>query len=103
MESMTMALQNQCSAGATGLSNNRHNYLKHFSKPLKNLGFYCILKIVLKLTILRGVIYMGLMFTTVIGFMVCLGLTAMFTMHYLSSAMISADSTKIDPKPDTNF
>ncbi len=46
---------------------------------------------------------MGLMFATVIGFMVCLGLTATFTMHYLSSAMISADSTKIDPKPDTNF
>ena len=46
---------------------------------------------------------MGLMFTTVIGFMVCLGLTAMFTMHFLSSAMISADSSTIDPKPDTKF
>ena len=59
--------------------------------------------IVPKLIILRGVIYMGLMFTTVIGFMVCLGITAMFTMHFLSSAMISADSSTIDPKPDTNF
>jgi hypothetical protein len=46
---------------------------------------------------------MGLMFTTVIGFMVCLGLAAMFTMHYLSSAMISADSSTIDPKPETKF
>jgi hypothetical protein len=46
---------------------------------------------------------MGLMFTTVIGFMVCLGLAAMFTMHYLSSAMITTDSTTIDPKPDTKF
>jgi hypothetical protein len=46
---------------------------------------------------------MGLMFATVIGFMVCLGLAAVFIMHYLSSAMITVDSTTIDPKPETNF
>ena len=46
---------------------------------------------------------MGLMFTTVIGFMVCLGLAAVFTMHYLSSAMHSADASTIDPKPETKF
>ncbi len=46
---------------------------------------------------------MGLMFTTVIGFMVCLGLSAIFIMHYLSSAMISTDSSTIDPKPETKF
>jgi hypothetical protein len=46
---------------------------------------------------------MGLMFTTVIGFAVCLGMTAIFTMHYLSSAMPTADATTIDPKPDTKF
>ena len=46
---------------------------------------------------------MGLMFTTVIGFAVVMGLAAIFTMHYLSSAMSSADSSKIDPKPETRF
>ncbi|MET3659328.1 hypothetical protein [Sporosarcina psychrophila] len=46
---------------------------------------------------------MGLMFATVIGFMVCLGITGFFIMHFLSSAMISADSTTVDPKPDANF
>lgn len=44
---------------------------------------------------------MGLMFTTVIGYMVCLGLSAAFTMHYLTKVMPSADSVIIDPKPET--
>ncbi|WP_188006836.1 CcoQ/FixQ family Cbb3-type cytochrome c oxidase assembly chaperone [Sporosarcina sp. ANT_H38] len=46
---------------------------------------------------------MGLMFATVIGFTVCLGIAATFTMHFLSSAMITADSTTIDPKPEIKF
>lgn len=46
---------------------------------------------------------MGLMYTTVIGYMVCLGISAMFIMHYLGKVMVSADSTKIDPKPDTKL
>ena len=46
---------------------------------------------------------MGLMFTTVIGFAVVMSLAAIFTMHFLSSAMPSADSSRIDPKPETRF
>jgi hypothetical protein len=42
---------------------------------------------------------MGLMFLTVIGYMVCLGITAGFIMHFLTKAMPSADSVRIDPKP----
>lgn len=43
---------------------------------------------------------MGLMYTTVIGYMVVLGLASWFTMHYLSSALDSNDSIIIDPKPE---
>ncbi len=46
---------------------------------------------------------MGLMFTTVIGYAVCLGLAAAFTMHYLASAFDSASASRIDPKPETKF
>ncbi|WP_318616477.1 hypothetical protein [Sporosarcina sp. YIM B06819] len=46
---------------------------------------------------------MGLMFTTVIGYAVCLGLAAAFTMHYLSSAFDSSSSVTIDPKPENKF
>ncbi|CAM3212961.1 hypothetical protein FITA111629_10315 [Filibacter tadaridae] len=46
---------------------------------------------------------MGLMFTTVIGFMVCLGMSSLFIMHYLQTAFISSDAEIIDPKPDTNY
>lgn len=42
---------------------------------------------------------MGLMFTTVIGYMVVLGLASLFTMHYLAKALDSSDSVIIDPKP----
>lgn len=42
---------------------------------------------------------MALMYTTVIGYMVVLGLASLFTMHYLSKAMDSSDSVVIDPKP----
>jgi hypothetical protein len=46
---------------------------------------------------------MGLMYTTVIGFSVMLGIAAYFTMHYLSSAFNSADAEKIDPKPEVSY
>ena len=43
---------------------------------------------------------MGLMYTTVIGYMVVLGIAAFFTMHYLGKALNSSDAERIDPKPD---
>ncbi|WP_342506327.1 hypothetical protein [Sporosarcina sp. FSL K6-2383] len=46
---------------------------------------------------------MGLMFTTVIGFMVCLGISALFIMRSLQTAFIAADSSTIDPKPENKF
>ena len=47
---------------------------------------------------------MGLMFTTVIGFAVCLGLAAAFTMHYLAGAFDSSSAIqRIDPKPENKF
>jgi hypothetical protein len=46
---------------------------------------------------------MGLMFTTVIGYAVLLGISSLFLMHYLGKVFVSADSSKIDPKPDTKF
>ncbi|NYF26292.1 hypothetical protein [Sporosarcina sp. JAI121] len=46
---------------------------------------------------------MGLMFTTVIGFAVVIGLAAIFIMHFLSSVMPASDASTIDPKPETKF
>ena len=46
---------------------------------------------------------MGLMFTTVIGFMVCMGISALFIMRSLQTAFIASDAETIDPKPETNF
>ena len=46
---------------------------------------------------------MGLMYLTVIGYMVCLGLSAGFIMHFLTKAFDSKESIKIDPKPETNY
>lgn len=46
---------------------------------------------------------MGLMYTTVIGYMVILGLASYFTMHYLAKAMDSSDAEIIDPKPDAKL
>lgn len=43
---------------------------------------------------------MGLMYTTVIGYTVILGLASWFTMHFLASALESSDSVVIDPKPE---
>lgn len=43
---------------------------------------------------------MGLMYTTVIGYAVVLGISAYFTMHYLSRALNSSDAETIDPKPE---
>ncbi|MCG7345741.1 hypothetical protein MHZ92_16635 [Sporosarcina sp. ACRSL] len=43
---------------------------------------------------------MGLMYTTVIGYAVMLGIAALFTMHYLAKALDSSDASKVDPKPD---
>ncbi len=46
---------------------------------------------------------MGLMFSTVIGYTVCLGLVGGFIMHYLAKALPTADSVRIDPKPENKF
>lgn len=43
---------------------------------------------------------MGLMYTTVIGYAIVLGIAAFFTMHYLGKALNSADAEIIDPKPE---
>ncbi|WP_198166227.1 MULTISPECIES: hypothetical protein [Sporosarcina] len=43
---------------------------------------------------------MGLMYTTVIGYMVVLGLASLFTMHFLSGSLDSNDSITVDPKPE---
>jgi hypothetical protein len=44
-----------------------------------------------------------LMFTTVIGFTVCLLVSMLFVVHYLKYGMHSSDASRIDPKPDTKF
>lgn len=46
---------------------------------------------------------MGLMFLTVIGYMVCLGFVATGIMYFLTQAFDPSEATKIDPKPDTNY
>ncbi|MEK5037170.1 hypothetical protein [Sporosarcina sp. FSL K6-3457] len=46
---------------------------------------------------------MGLMFTTVIGFMVCLGISGLFIMRSLQTVFIASDSETIDPKPENKF
>ncbi|WP_172794072.1 hypothetical protein [Sporosarcina sp. HYO08] len=47
---------------------------------------------------------MGLMYSTVIGYMVVLGLTAGFIMYYLSKvALHASDAETIDPKPENKF
>ena len=43
---------------------------------------------------------MGLMYTTVIGYAVMLGIAGLFTMHYLGKALNSSDASTIDPKPE---
>lgn len=43
---------------------------------------------------------MGLMYTTVIGYAVMLGIAGYFTMHYLRRALNATDSETIDPKPE---
>ncbi|MFJ7936611.1 hypothetical protein [Sporosarcina sp. NPDC096371] len=46
---------------------------------------------------------MGLMFTTVIGFMVVMGISGLFIMRSLQTAFIAVDSEIVDPKPETKF
>ncbi|MDS9473347.1 hypothetical protein [Sporosarcina pasteurii] len=46
---------------------------------------------------------MGLMYLTVIGYMVLMGLSAGFIMHYLIQAFDSKQATIIDSKPDTDY
>ena len=46
---------------------------------------------------------MGLMFSTVIGYMIVLLFASLFTMHYLGKALDSSDAERIDPKPDTKL
>ncbi len=43
---------------------------------------------------------MGLMYTTVIGYAIMLGIAGLFTMHYLAKALHSSDASTIDPKPE---
>lgn len=40
---------------------------------------------------------------TVIGFMVLIAVVTYFIVYFLRKALISRDSTIIDPKPDNNF
>ena len=46
---------------------------------------------------------MGLMYLTVIGYTIMLGLTAGFLMYFLTKTFDSSEATKIDPKPETNY
>lgn len=46
---------------------------------------------------------MGLMYLTVIGYMVCLGFVGTFIMYFLTKAFVPEDATIIDPKPETNY
>jgi len=46
---------------------------------------------------------MGLMFTTVIGYMAVLGISATLIMYYLVKVFDSSESVKVDPKPETKF
>ena len=46
---------------------------------------------------------MGLMYATVIGYTVLLGLSAGFLMYFLTKTFDSSQATIIDPKPDTNY
>lgn len=46
---------------------------------------------------------MSLMVTTVIGYMVVLLFSALFTMHYLGKALNGKDAETIDPKPETDL
>lgn len=46
---------------------------------------------------------MGLMYLTVIGYTVMLGLSAGFIMYFLAKTFDSSKATIIDPKPDTNY
>ncbi|WP_168157245.1 hypothetical protein [Sporosarcina ureilytica] len=46
---------------------------------------------------------MGLMYLTVIGYMVLMGISAGFIMHYLVNAFDSKQANIIDPKPDTDY
>jgi hypothetical protein len=43
---------------------------------------------------------MGLMFTTVIGYAIMLGIAGLFTMHYLRKGLDSSDAERVDPKPE---
>ena len=46
---------------------------------------------------------MGLMYLTVIGYTVCLGIVAGTIMYYLTKTFDSSQAEIIDAKPDTNF
>ena len=46
---------------------------------------------------------MGIMYLTIIGFAISIGAVITFLMYYLVDTFDSTESTKIDPKPETNF
>lgn len=46
---------------------------------------------------------MGLMFMTVIGYTVCLGLVGTSLMYFLTKTFDSSEAIKIDPRPDNDF
>lgn len=39
----------------------------------------------------------------VIGFMIIIGITGQFVMHFLGRALVSHDAEVIDPKPNTKY
>jgi len=46
---------------------------------------------------------MGLMYATVVGYMIVLAITMTLVMYFLVKAFDSSQSVTIDPKPETNY
>lgn len=46
---------------------------------------------------------MGLMYLTVIGYTICLGLVGGFLMYFLTDTFDTSQAVIVDPKPDNNF
>ncbi|MBF4502183.1 hypothetical protein IRY55_12510 [Savagea sp. SN6] len=46
---------------------------------------------------------MALMYTTVIGYMVLLGISSYFTTYFLQRAVHSEDASVVDPKPEHDY
>lgn len=46
---------------------------------------------------------MALMYTTVIGFMVLLGISSYLSVYFLKTALVSEDASTVDPKPEIEY